>query len=381
MSEYQRYEFMTIDRSLTPQQLKEVNDLSSHIEASSTHASIEYHWGDFKHDPIRVLHDYFDGFLYWANWGSPQFALRFPHGALSADLLKSYDLEEEFVTFTEHADYDILDIHFNEMEALDEWVDYELGPLMPIRDELMAGDMRALYIIWLAVQEWLGGYEDEDEEVSEEEDKTIRGPGVPPGLGTLTAAQEALAELFRVSLDLTVAAARYSSPITPMPDDDIVAWVELLPQQRRSEYLVRLAQNELGLSRQLLNELRELGRGKTEVQPQGKYVSYSTLLDERKAIHARLTRERLEQEQQARQRHLQSVINQQETYWKRIDEAVGRKNSAGYDEAHHLLLDLRDASDHFHVRPQFQDRFRAWVRAYINRPAMIRRLRESGFDF
>ena len=64
MSEYQRYEFMTIDRPLTRAQLDEVNELSSHIEASPTHAFIEYHWGDFKHDPIKVLYEYFDGFLY-----------------------------------------------------------------------------------------------------------------------------------------------------------------------------------------------------------------------------------------------------------------------------------------------------------------------------
>ncbi len=38
MSEYQRYEFMTIDRPLTRVQFDAVNALSSHIEASSTHA-------------------------------------------------------------------------------------------------------------------------------------------------------------------------------------------------------------------------------------------------------------------------------------------------------------------------------------------------------
>ncbi len=381
MSEYQRYEFMTVDRPLTPQQLSDVEDLSSHIEATSTHAIIEYHWGDFKHDPISVLHDYFDGFLYWANWGSPQFALRFPHGALPADLLEQYDLEEDFVTFTRHSDYDVLDISFDEMEALDEWVDYELGPLIPIRDELMSGDMRALYIIWLAVQEWLGGYEDDEEEESEEAGETAVGPGVPPGLRMLTSAQQALAELFRVPSELIAAAARYSSSATPTPDDDIVAWVELLSQQRRNEYLVRLAQNEPGLSRRLLKELREIGRGKTEAPPQGKYVPYSTLLAESKSIYSRLTQERAEQERLTRRRHLQSVIDQKESYWKRIDEAVRRKNSASYDEAHRLLIDLRDASDHFQEGQQFQDRFRLWVQAYTNRPAFIRRLRESNFEF
>lgn len=67
MSEYQRYEFIASDRPLTQAQLCEVERLSSHIEATSVHALIEYEWGDFKHDPIEVLYNYFDGFLYWAN--------------------------------------------------------------------------------------------------------------------------------------------------------------------------------------------------------------------------------------------------------------------------------------------------------------------------
>src|SRR6266699_799318 len=205
MSEYQRYEFMTIDRPLTRAQLDAVNALSSHIEASSTHAMIEYHWGDFKHNPIDVLHKFFDGFLYWANWGSPQLAFRFPHGILPSDLIDGYDLDD-FVTFTKYRDYDILDIHFGEMEAPDEWIDYELGSLIAIRDELMEGDLRALYIVWLAGQLMIEGYnEEEDEEDNEEEDYEISVPPVPPAFGTLTAAQQALAELLQVPHELLVA--------------------------------------------------------------------------------------------------------------------------------------------------------------------------------
>src|SRR6266852_2738237 len=182
MSEYQRYEFMTIDRPLTRAQLDAVNALSSHIEASSTHALIEYHWGDFKHNPIDVLHKFFDGFLYWANWGSPQLALRFPHGTLPVNLIDGYDLDD-FVTFTQHPDYDILDIHFGEMEGPDEWIEYELGSLIAIRDELMEGDLRSLYIVWLASQYLMQGYgEDEDEEQDDEdgeEDYEISVPPVP----------------------------------------------------------------------------------------------------------------------------------------------------------------------------------------------------------
>jgi hypothetical protein len=378
MSEYQRYEFMTIDRPLTRAQLDAVNTLSSHIEASSTHALIEYHWGDFKHDPIKVLHEFFDGFLYWANWGSPELAFRFPHGILPADLAEDYDLEE-FVTFTQHRDYDILDIHFGEMEAPDEWIDYELGSLIAIRDELMEGDLRALYIVWLASQIMIEGYDEEVDE-EEEEDWEISVPPVPSAFGTLTAAQQALAELLQVPQELLVAAARHSNAAMPSPDDNVVAWVELLPQARRSDYLVRLTHNEPGLSRLLVKELRELNQGKTTATPStGEHVTYATLLAESKAIKARLEREKREQEQLARQRHLQEIHDHQDSYWHQVDQAVTRSTGTGYDEATRVLIELREAADQFQESQEFQARFRAWVRAHLRRPAFVKRLQDRKF--
>src|SRR5437588_4458642 len=336
MSEYQRYEFMTSDRPLTREQLDAVNALSSHIEASSTHAIIEYHWGDFKHDPIKVLHKFFDGFLYWANWGAPELALRFPHGILPVDLIDGYDLDE-FVTFTQHPDFDILDIHFGEMEGPDEWIEYELGSLIAIRDELMEGDLRALYIIWLAAQQMIGSDdEEEDEEIS-----SVRP--VPPALGTLTAAQQALAELLQVPQELIVATARHNNAAMSSTEDDFVAWVELLPPDRRNDYLVRLAHNEPGLSRLLVKELRELSQDKTTATPPtGEHVTYARLLAESKAVKAQLEREKREQEQAARLRHLQDIRAHQDDYWHQVDLAVMRGTGTGYDEALRLLIELRE---------------------------------------
>jgi hypothetical protein len=389
MSEYQCYEWMTIDRPLTAKELDEVDDLSSHIEATPTHALIEYHWGDFKHDPIDVLYRYFDGFLYWANWGSPQLAFRFPHGVLPADLLDGYDLED-FATFTLHSDYDILNIEFGEMEAPDEWVDYELGSLIPIRDELMEGDLRSLYIVWLAAQGMMGDYdedyddeeEDEDyeEEESEEEEYEIDIPPVPAGFGELTAAQYSLAELFRVPQELLDAAARHSQKARSTREDDFAAWVRLLPPDRQQDYLVRLARNEPGLSRQLVRELRELGQDKSgAAPPEGERVPYATLLAESKGIRARLEDERREQERAARLRHLQEVHDQQDTYWRQIEQATARPAGARYDEALRLLVDLRDAAEQFGETRQFQERFRTWVRPLLRRPALVERLRAKGF--
>ena len=381
MSEYQRYEFMTSDRPLTRAELDAVNNLSSHIEASSTHAVIEYHWGDFKHNPIEVLHKYFDGFLYWANWGTPQLALRFPHGTLPADFINGYDFDD-CVTFTQHPDYDILDIHFGEMEAPDEWTEYELGSLIAIRDELMEGDLRALYIAWLASQGLIGSYDEdeEDDEDEEEDNEIISIPAVPPAFGTLTAAQQALAELLQVPQELLVAAAQHSNAAMSSPDDDFVAWVELLPQDRRNDYLVRLAHNESGLSRQLIKELRELGQDKTRATPaMGEQVTYATLLAESKTIRGQLEREKREQEQLARQRHLQDIHERQDDYWRQVDQAVTRGSGSGYDEAVRLLIELRDVADLFKEMQNFQAHFRTWVRPHLRRPAFVKRLQGRRF--
>jgi len=376
MSEYQRYEFMTIDRPLTRAQLDEVNKLSSHIEASSTHALIEYHWGDFKHDPIKALREFFDGFLYWANWGSPELAFRFPHGILPADLIDEYDFDE-FVTFTKHKDYDILDIHFGEMEGPDEWMEYELGSLIPIRDELMEGDLRALYIAWLASQYTMFGYEEEQEE----EDYEIIVPPVPPDFGKLTAAQQGLAELLQVPEELLFTAAQHSTGTIASPKkDDFAAWIELLPEDRKHEYLLRLAHNEPGLSRLFVREFRELNRDKGKARlSTGERVTYATLNFESKNIQAQREREKRERERAEHLRQLQYIYDHQEQYWSRINQAVEHTVGARYDDAVRDLVDLREAANQFNEMREFQERFRTWVQSYRRRPGLIERLRRQQF--
>jgi hypothetical protein len=383
MSEYQRYEFMTVDRPLTREQLDKVNKLSSHIEASSTHAVIEYNWGDFKHDPMKVLHDFFDGFLYWANWGAPQLAFRFPHGALPDDLIDVYDFDDFYVSFIRKEDYDILSIHFGDMEAPDQWVDYDLGSLIAIRDELMNGDLRSLYIVWLACNVGMEEEEEEEEEEEDEEEERIIAvgglPPVPPGFSSLTGAQKALAELFQVPDEVLVAAARHSSAPEPVASDDFAAWIERLPQERRNDYLLRLAQNEPGLGRQLVRELRELGNGRRKATPEGEFVPYSTIFAEGQDIDEERKRKQRQKAEQERLRQMQEVHNRQEDYWRQAGESAARGNASGYDEATKLLVQLRDSAQQFEESQLFNERFQAWVRQHLRRPALLRRLDEQQF--
>ena len=220
--------------------------------------------------------------------------------------------------------------------------------------------------------------DDYDEEDDEGEDERVSVPAVPSGFGTLTAAQQALAELLQVPEELLVAAVQHSHTTISSAGDDFVAWVELLPQERRNDYLVRLAHNEPGLSRLLVRELRELGQGQTRATPPtGERV---TLLAESTVILDRLKREKREQEELARRRHLQEIHDHQDVYWHNVNQALTRSSGSAYDEATRLLVELRDAADQFKESQEFQAHFRTWVRPHLRRPAFVKRLQDRKFS-
>ncbi|MBV9231424.1 MAG: hypothetical protein JOZ18_19090, partial [Chloroflexi bacterium] len=111
----------------------------------------------------------------------------------------------------------------------------------------------------------------------------------------------------------------------------------------------------------------------------GEHVTYATLLAESKATKAQLEREKREQERLARLRHLQEIHDHQDDYWQQVDQAVVRASGSSYDEALRLLIELREAADQFKETQEFQERFRAWVRPHLRRPALVKRLQDRKF--
>jgi len=208
----------------------------------------------------------------------------------------------------------------------------------------------------------------------------INMPPVPPAFSKLTAAQQALAELLQVPPELLAAAAQHSKATAPSTDDDVTAWIKLLPPDRCSDYLIRLAHNEPGLSRLLVKELRELNPGKASpLFPRGERVSYATLFAESKAIKAQQEREECERQQAAHQRHLQDIHDHQDTYWHQVDQAVTCGSGAGYDEAVRVLIELRETASQFQGNQEFQERFSVWVQPHLRRPAFVKRLQDRTF--
>jgi len=126
--------------------------------------------------------------------------LRLPRGVIQLKEARRYcagHLTRAFQT----KNHLVLDIHA-EVEGEDLWDAPPLGTLARLRNELMKGDFRPLYLAWL-----LCAQEDESK-------LRLAAPDAPPGLAKLSVPQREFADLFHVSRDLLREAAG-RSPKTP----------------------------------------------------------------------------------------------------------------------------------------------------------------------
>lgn len=207
MSEYQYYEFAALDQPLSKQQQAELRALSSRAVITASGFRNEYHWGDLKGDPHDWMKRYFDAHVYSAGWASCSFMLRLPGGMLDKAALADYAADAEGGAFSAAAagSYCILDWSFDDDSGdAERFYDEQDGPgwmarLLPLREELLRGDMRPLYLGWLAR---LCACELDDDELE---------PPLPAGLGALSPAQSALAEFLELDPDLLAAAAAASA--------------------------------------------------------------------------------------------------------------------------------------------------------------------------
>ncbi|MDV7213770.1 hypothetical protein, partial [Azotobacter beijerinckii] len=226
MSEYQYYEFAAVDRPLTPQQQAELRSRSTRATITASSFINEYHWGDLKGDPLDWMRRYFDAHLYYANWGSCCLLLRLPRATLEKAVLDAFVLSaERGSAFSASAtdEHWILDWSDWDEEGTGEherfWDEESsrwMARLLPLRDELLRGDTRPLYLGWLAR---LGKGELDDAAVE---------PPLPAGLQTLSGAQQALVEYLQIDPDWLAAAAEASEPL-PASDETtpaLDAWLD-----------------------------------------------------------------------------------------------------------------------------------------------------------
>jgi hypothetical protein len=255
MSEHRYYEFRALDEPLSDDQQRELRNISSRADITKFQFVNEYDWGDLGGDPVEMLRDYFDVYLHVTNYGTRTLGFRLPSELVDHEKFEKYTGVDELETQSDDAHLLLLFRPYLEPGEDDWWRQMEvMEKLLPIREQLMRGDLRALYLGWLTSIMW-GWLPKEATE-----------PPVPAGLGDLDNALEALVDFLVLDPSLVRAAARESPEREDTEQSSAIrAWLEDLDEERRTEWLMRAFEGDPRLSATMRRAYRTADR--TETSP------------------------------------------------------------------------------------------------------------------
>jgi hypothetical protein len=381
MSEYQYHEWQAVDQVLTPEEQAAVNDLSSHIEVSSSRAVVTYHWSDFRHDPKQVLLKYFDAYFYLANWGSLQLMFRFPKGLLDEADIEPYCINE-YITFETIGKYQVLDLDFSPEDG-GGWMEAEasLSHFIRLRADLLEGDFRLLYLAWLKAMTYYS-VPDDDEEVDDDDPDNPaydREPPVPPGLKKLAPSLQNFVQVFKIDPFLVQATAEASPDPKQALAIDYRELIGRLPRAECDDFLARLAESNPGVGLVLR---KRLGAFQPQERPHSaRPRTIQQLLQRAEQLEKA---EKLRQAESTRQKHIsemKALAAREAQVWQQVDNLLetGRKIASVYDEATDLLEMLKQLSEFQDTRVVFQARLQQLAQKYSSRPSLIERWRKRGW--
>ena len=186
MSEYQSVAFRAIDAPVSEKNLEYMRRQSSRAEITPWAFDNEYHHGDFGGDANEMLRRGYDIHLHYANFGTRDLLIRLPNGLPDAAAAAPYFGEDSLQFLKDkQGEGGILSLSpYDESGELDTlWnTDELIARLIPLRAEILDGDLRPLYLAHLAVAS----------DSNHDPDETKEAP-VPAGLDKLSDAQRALA--------------------------------------------------------------------------------------------------------------------------------------------------------------------------------------------
>lgn len=156
MSEYQYYEFCSLQVPLTTEAREELHSLSSRAKVTSHGASYVYNYGDFRGDKKALLLKYFDIFFYISNWGTVRLMFKYTTQQANYDELKKYCIKD-VISCEKQQRYIILSIDIHNEEGFG-WTEGEgiLPELLPLYEEIKAKNYQLLRLISTIHHELIG---------------------------------------------------------------------------------------------------------------------------------------------------------------------------------------------------------------------------------
>ena len=372
MSEYQYYEFVAIDGPISDEGLDYARSCSSRAQVSRFRWHNVHHFGSFHGNEERLL-EHYDAHFYIANWATVRLGLAFPEGCLSQEAIQPYlrggERYQDTLTVTEIGKRWIVWWERHEDET---WWETEgqgiVDQLIGIREELMRGDHRALFLGWLA--------DFDPDEWTDSDEGTVVVPPIPGELNHLSPALAALIEHFPVDPDaLTVAAGlSQAAPLNRIP---ITTAVERLPVSEMRSLLARVANGE---GSRVMSELNRLTNPATIVGegPAVTCMEFAAKVvavrEARRHAEAKAEAAKQKREKALREQHLVSVMQRADAVWASLDPLMDQKTAAAYDQVAAQLEELRDAHAQAGNSPRFEQDLAVFRERYARRSSMLRKI-------
>jgi hypothetical protein len=338
MSEFQYVAFRALDAPVSAKNLQFMRQQSTRAEITPWSFENHYSFGDFHGDAPEMLRRGYDFHFHYADFGIRKLMIRFPTGLPALTPAKPYLKDGSLrILKDKHGPGTVLCIQpFIEPGEEDELIEPEVffDRLLPLRAEILNGDLRPLYLAHLAVA--CDGEHDPEEEYD---------APVPAGLNKLTDAQHAMAELFGLSDEL-ISAAADNSPALPRPSDvtaHFIAWLQQRPDDAKNRWLSAwMADCHSSVRNELLAEYQ-----KSHPSPpwpttrlQGTVAQIRAAAD---AILEEQNRHHAEQTARQRAKDLAKMAADPTKVFSKVERLVSERTTHAYQQAAALLADLKEA--------------------------------------
>ncbi|MEM6345617.1 MAG: hypothetical protein AAF927_17120 [Bacteroidota bacterium] len=371
MSDYHFYDFYAIDRPLSAEQINIISGYSSRVRPSARRASFVYNYSDFLGGGEEMLSEFFDIMLFVTNWGIRRLLMKFPQSLVSFEALKEYEIDaadaydQEIKVFQNGTN--VLVDFFYVIEYGD-WIEGEgmLDELLPLRDQILNGDYRVMYLAWLHLASEKHGISDD-----------LLEPSLPANLKELDYSLDSFVNFWEIDEDLVTAASENSKQVLDIPDESLQSQIEQLSEEEKNQYLKDLVVNE-GMTRIMLRRQLAAFCGEPNVEP----ILQARSMREIKETVAKQREIRKEEARKAAEKaYLQKMVKiekEELDLWQEIRDNADLKKARGYARATEILVELKEYYA-FKQRPDsFNNRVSNQLLVYGKSEAFKRRLVSNG---
>lgn len=368
MSEYQYYRFECLDGHLECKQREALRKISSRAEITASSFQVNYHYSDLKAEPCEVVLKHFDIGFYYANWGSISVYIKLPLGTIPDALLElevyGFDVQKtqkwQLLVFSieEHHEY------FDDEDSEDFF-----QHLAGLRNELLQGDWRILYFMWLAELD--------------ANDELAAIPMINFDFSHLSDAQSAFAYLFDTPLALVkaLALALVSKPShrPKLSQFQLEDWLNNLTAADKNNLLRAVFEQGQLTPYQALAMTKQERTNKEEayqywltlqvIEPYIEQAQTQLQQEQAEALAKELAIEKAQKEKM-----LLEIYSQREHFWQQAQEKANQTSASGYNQASRFLHQLFDAYQFKDNVLEFSRRFKEFITVNNGRKALLKRL-------